>query len=97
MQHVASLPTGVFLALQTAWRGHYERTTHPKAKRLAELRRRIARAKANAVGQAHRSVGARTRVALEGLLAATHLASVRACQSRCIRLRVFLGGGAQSE
>lgn len=64
--------------MQAVWRGHWARATHPRAKRFAELRKRLAKAKANADGLAHRSLAARTRVGLEGLLAATHLTSVRA-------------------
>lgn len=64
------------VAVQAAWRGRQERATHPKARRLAEVRRRLAQAYANALGLAHRSLAARTRVGLEGLLSAAHIASV---------------------
>ncbi|GAB4814747.1 hypothetical protein N2152v2_001793 [Parachlorella kessleri] len=61
--------------VQAVWRGWQVRAGHPKAKRMAELRRRLARAHAGAVGLAHRSLAGRTGAALEGLLACTHLGS----------------------
>jgi len=37
-----------FLSLQTAWRGHQVRATHPRCKQLADIRERLAAATANA-------------------------------------------------
>jgi hypothetical protein len=66
----------VVVLMQAVWRGRHVRSAHPKAKRFAELRRKLARANANAVGMAHMSLAARTRIALAGLMASTHLATV---------------------